>query len=207
MIFSTDSPLYAIAAIVTIASITPGPNNFLVMRAALRSGIAGAVPSIAGIVVGSIGLLVICLCGIGTLITSAPKLRMLIVVAGGTYLGFLGVKMITSRAERGESPGEPVPQSAPRRLLSSATFQVLNPKSWILVLSAIASAAANADTRHVFFEVGALLLAIPTICLFIWAVLGLSLTRWLSSGRSRRWFDRVMGTSLLLSSLTLLSSA
>lgn len=207
MMFSTDSSLYAIAGIVTIASITPGPNNILVMRAALRSGIAGAVPSIAGVVAGSLGLLVICLCGIGTLVASAPIFRMLIVVAGGTYLGFLGIKMIVSRADGGDSPGESDPGSAPRRLLSSATFQMLNPKSWILVLSAIASAAAGADTRHVFFEVGALLLAIPTICLFIWAVLGLSLTRWLSSGRSRRWFDRVMGTSLVLSSLALLSSA
>jgi threonine/homoserine/homoserine lactone efflux protein len=97
-----------------------------------------------------------------------------------------------------------VSDNAVARIVTAATFQFLNPKSWVPILSAIAVAHADADA--VFLEVGALLIIIPTICLTLWSVLGVILMRFLSQELQRRRFDRGMGILLILSATSMLRS-
>ena len=55
--------LIGVAGIVLAAAITPGPNNFVVMDAATRHGLAGAVPAIVGVLLGSAALITVVLAG------------------------------------------------------------------------------------------------------------------------------------------------
>jgi hypothetical protein len=57
--------LMAVAGFITVAAVTPGPNNLVVMRTAMRAGILGALPAIAGVVVGGIVLLSLATLGLG----------------------------------------------------------------------------------------------------------------------------------------------
>jgi threonine/homoserine/homoserine lactone efflux protein len=204
MAMNSTSTLLAIAGIVTVASITPGPNNLLVMRSAVRSGASGALASIAGVIVGGLALLALILGGLQAVFDSAPIFRSLVVVAGSAYLGWLGLSMLRPGPVTKEAHMNNEADSAARRLVTAATFQFLNPKSWVLVLSA--SAAAQAGAHTVFLEVGALLVIIPAICLTIWATLGVILMRLLSHERQRRHFDRGMGILLMVSAAFLLRS-
>ena len=49
--------LIASATLVFAAAITPGPNNFLVLRIALENGVRAALPAIAGVVLGGLAML------------------------------------------------------------------------------------------------------------------------------------------------------
>lgn len=204
MVMNSTSTLLAIAGVITVASITPGPNNLLVMRSALRSGLSGALPSIAGVIAGSLGLMILILGGLQSIFESTPTLRSVVVVAGCVYLGWLGVSMLRTAPRVTESSAQHVPDGALARVVTAATFQFLNPKSWVLVLSAIAAAHTSAATA--FIEVGALLVIIPAICLTTWSIVGVVLMRFLSQPAQRRRFDCGMGILLMISAALMLRS-
>ena len=84
----------ALAAVVTVGAITPGPNNWVVMRAAARSGAAGAVPVIAGVVLGSLALLVLVAAGGGAAFEAEPRLRTALAIGGSLYLAALGARLV-----------------------------------------------------------------------------------------------------------------
>ena len=204
MVISSTSTLLAIAGLISVASISPGPNNLLVIRAALRSGLSGALPYIAGVIVGSLGLMILVIGGLQSVFESTPTLRSLVVVAGSVYLGWLGVSMMRTAPPLAESSMHYMPDGAVARVITAATFQFLNPKSWVLVLSAIA--AAHTGAAAVFFEVGTMLVIIPAISLTIWSILGVILMRFLSQPAQRRRFDRAMGILLIISAALMLRS-
>ena len=202
MVTDSTSTLLAVAGIITVASITPGPNNLLVMRSALTSGVSGALPSIAGVILGSLGLLTLILGGLQSVFESTPMLRSAVVVAGSAYLGWFGLSMLRSSPVVSEAVTQTVSDSGVGRLMTATTFQFLNPKSWVLVLSA----SAATHTGAVFLRVGALLIVIPAICLTLWSILGVILMRFLSQERQRRRFDRGMGIMLMVSATLMLRS-
>ncbi len=57
--------LIGAAGAIAAAALTPGPNNFVVMRTAARGGLAGALSAIAGVVLGSLALLAVVVAGAG----------------------------------------------------------------------------------------------------------------------------------------------
>jgi hypothetical protein len=67
------SSLVAIAGVLLIAAITPGPSNLVVMRARRVCGFTHALPA-AGIVLGSVALAGCGCCGVGVLLARWPLL-------------------------------------------------------------------------------------------------------------------------------------
>jgi threonine/homoserine/homoserine lactone efflux protein len=198
-----SSPWFGVAGAVAVAAITPGPNNVIVMRAAATRGFGGAVPAIVGIVLGGLGLLALVLTGVLPLFAALPWARPVVVAAGCVYLGWLGLRLATSPPVTHEARST----SRSSRLWPCAGFQFLNPKSWVLTLSACAAVSADADASQVLFGLGAMLVLIPAICLAIWSMLGAALARFLLHDSQRRRFDRFMGLLLLACALTMLRSA
>lgn len=187
---------FGIAGIVAVASITPGPNNFLVMQAAARAGWAAALPAIAGVVAGSLALLAVVLAGANVLFAAHPALRTLVDVGGCVYLCALGVRLIVC-ASAHSAPIVTAPEVS-----GTLLFQFLNPKSWALTLTA--AAAAEVGFARAFIEIGALLLLIPTACLLLWSSLGDLMTHQLADERVRRRFDGLMGSLLIGAALLML---
>lgn len=186
-------PLLAVAGFVTVAAITPGPNNFIVMAAAARGGIAAAVPPIAGVVGGSLALLAIAWAGAGALFEAAPRFRLILLVAGAVYLAWLGGVLIWRTRD---DPSGKLPSTA----IGAAGFQLLNPKSWVLILTATAAMSGEAAG---LITLAVTLAAITIPCLTIWACAGAAIARWLKRAQARRCFDRAMGGLLIASALLL----
>ncbi|MGH8195063.1 MAG: LysE family transporter, partial [Woeseiaceae bacterium] len=80
----------AIAGILIVAFITPGPNNFLVLEAAARRGLLAALPVVAAVNLGGILLLALTWSGAGAAFDAIPQLAGLFAIAGGAYLAGLG---------------------------------------------------------------------------------------------------------------------
>jgi threonine/homoserine/homoserine lactone efflux protein len=196
--------LMATAGMVVVGAITPGPNNFVVMRAGARVGWLRAMPEVAGVVLGSLAMLVIVVLGGDVLFTAVPRSRELLALAGGLYLVWLGLGLVVGSfrsappGERRDPPG--LPTGAPALF----AFQFLNPKGWVLVVTA--SAAAQADgVLATLALLGPLFLLIPAVCLVAWAALGSLFARALRQRRVQAWFDRVMGALLCASAVPLLA--
>jgi threonine/homoserine/homoserine lactone efflux protein len=194
--------LLAVAALVSVGAITPGPNNFIVLQTASRSGVPGSLPAIGGVVLGGLGLLAVAAGGGAALFTALPGLRTALSLGGCLYLVWLGLRLIA------DSFVPVAAHSASRRLPAGvaglAGFQFLNPKSWVLVLTAVA--AMPADRPGAFLQLAALFLLIPAACLLLWSACGALMMRAFADPRIRSWFDRVMGGTLAASAAFLFTA-
>ncbi len=186
--------LLAVISIITVAAITPGPNNFIVMTAASRGGLASVLPTITGVVGGSLFLMAIIWVGAGTIFETVPQLRPMLQIAGAAYLVWLGVLLVWKANRRNERTDGESGAILPATLLGVATFQLLNPKSWVLVLTAT---AAMSDTPSGLIILTALIAVVTTSCLTLWAWVGSAIAAWLVDPGLRRGFDTVMGLLLI----------
>jgi len=193
----------AVAALITVGAITPGPNNLIVLRTAARRGLVGAVPAVAGIVLGGLGLLVIVAAGGAALFDRLPGLKLILAVGGCIYLAWLGFRLI---ADSFAAKDDPLAAARlPAGVAGLAGFQFLNPKSWVLVLTAVASMPAQ--TASGFLQLASLFVLIPATCLLLWSAFGALMMRALANARVSAWFDRAMGGALAVSAAALFATA
>lgn len=187
--------LIALAGLLCVAAITPGPNNLVVLRAAGQAGIRAAVPAITGIVVGGLLLLALAAIGAGAVFAANPVLKGWIGAAGSFYLAWLGVLLCVGGMTPLPPAVTPAAPLLPAGTLGLIGFQFLNPKSWAMVLTVLA--ALPAATPSDYLPLAGLFVLIPTLCLLLWASLGAWLARWLIRPVVRRGVDLVMGVLLV----------
>src|SRR5438132_13336948 len=70
---ATQLNLTALALFAFVSSITPGPNNLLVMRSGARFGLAPTGPHVLGIEAGLTGLVILAYLGVGALLLALPS--------------------------------------------------------------------------------------------------------------------------------------
>jgi len=194
--------LLSTAGVIAAGALTPGPNNLVVLREAARAGWPAAVRSILGIVSGGLALLALVAFGAGPLLAAHPALATAVRVAGGAYLVWLGVRL-AARGSGASSPQEAGPVGLPAGPLGLFGFQFLNPKAWVLVLTALSAARASTEPTAALAGLVALFVAIPAASLALWSLLGVALAR--SHRRTApAWLDRALGVLLVLCAALLL---
>ncbi len=189
--------LIGVAGTIAVAAITPGPNNLVVMRVAARAGVAGALPAIIAILLGSFALLTVVATGVGAMIEVQPFTAVALGVCGSGYLGWMGALL----AVRGSSAQA---SSAPDRAVWLFGFQFVNVKAWMMVIAATSAARASLEPSTAFLLLATLFAFIPAVCLLLWSCLGALLTRYLERAGFRLWFDRAMGALLVTFAVMLL---
>ncbi|NUO72496.1 MAG: LysE family transporter [Frateuria sp.] len=192
--------LLAIAGLLFAAAATPGPNNLVVLHEAGRGGMRAAAPAIGGIVLGGLTLLAAVATGTGGLLTRHAGLRTALGVAGGLYMGWLGLRLLQAGTRGATSR---IGAALPTGMLGLFGFQFLNPKGWAMVLTVVAAwpAAHMAD----YLPLALLFAFIPLACLLLWAAGGRLLAARLARPRFRRRADAAMGALLLASAGLLLA--
>ena len=175
-------------------SITPGPNNMMLLASGVNFGMRKTVPHMVGIELGFASLLIAVGLGLGALFKSFPTLYFILKVAGGLYLLWIAWSIGMSRSlGDGKSSGKPM------SLLSAAAFQWVNPKAWVM---AVSSMAAFADPTNLTFSV--LVVSITFVVLALpcqggWAAFGALLRDWLSHPARLKWFNITMAVLLVVS--------
>lgn len=199
-----DVLMAGVAGLVTVAAITPGPNNLVVMHAAARTGFAGALPAIAGIIAGGLAMLALAMAGIGVLFANEPRLYLAVAFGGGLYLCWLGARLVIASfaSRRVQAATRELPTTA----LALFGFQFLNPKAWVMVLT-VTAAVQGAGTQHAWWLLAVLFTAIPALCLASWSLLGAALAGALGRPALRKRLDRTLGVLLAASALLLMSTA
>jgi threonine/homoserine/homoserine lactone efflux protein len=195
----------AIVLIVTVAAVTPGPNNFIVLGAATRGSFISAGPVIVGVLAGSLVLLLIIAAGAGAAFEAEPRLRMALTLVGSFYLAWLGAKLIWGGVVNANAAA-PEGGALPVTGIGVAGFQLANPKSWLLVTTAVAALPQDPSFALSLVALAAILTVVSTACLTLWALAGAVAAQWLATPPARRLFDGVMGAALVASAALLLQA-
>ena len=66
------SLLFALATFAFVSTVTPGPNNLMLLASGAQYGYKKSLPHMFGIVVGVAGLMISTLMGVGALFTLFP---------------------------------------------------------------------------------------------------------------------------------------
>ena len=92
-----------------VSSVTPGPNNFMLLASGVNFGFARTIPHMIGISVGFLVLLLAVGLGLGALLAAFPALHLALKLAGGAYLIYLAWRIAMSRSldNGGENNGAP----------------------------------------------------------------------------------------------------
>lgn len=194
MLYSVDL-LSAFALFAFVSSITPGPNNTMLLASGVNFGFRRSIPHALGISVGFMVLVVAVGLGLGEVFKAVPMAYTVLRYLGGAYLLYLAWKIATS----GPVSQEVNSTSRPLGFWGAAAFQWVNPKAWVMAIGAITTYTPSQGYFVNVFVI-ALVFAIinlPSVCL--WAGCGSALRNLL---RNPRWlvsFNVLMAVLLVIS--------
>jgi threonine/homoserine/homoserine lactone efflux protein len=191
----------AMIAFAFVSSITPGPNNFMLLASGVNFGFRRTIPHMLGIGAGFLSLLLGVGFGLGALLTAYPALHTTLKAAGGLYLLYLAWRIAMTR-ELGGGKG---PGARPMTFLEAAAFQWVNPKAWVMAVSAMAIyTRPEAPVSSVLLVAFAFAIVnLPSVS--TWAGFGMALRGFLSDPVRLRWFNIVMALLLVASLWPMLS--
>jgi threonine/homoserine/homoserine lactone efflux protein len=174
-----------------VMSITPGPNNVMLTASGANFGFRRTVPHLFGISSGCAIQLVLACAGLGALFHRWPALQTMLQWVGAAYLLYLGWQLLASREIREGLAPRPI------GFFQAAAFQFVNPKAWVMSLTAVALFLPP----HVSLPLACSYLVVMMVivnfpCITVWALFGSSLRGLLTRPPARLAFNIVMALAL-----------
>jgi len=185
--------LIALLGFAFVTSVTPGPNNMMLLASGVNFGFRRTVPHMLGISVGHSLMVFLVGFGLAGVFKTWPLALLLLKVAAVAYMLWLAWKIAHAAA-----PGEGRTAAQPMTFLQAAAFQWVNPKAWAMALGAVSayvptpSVGAYAVVALVFAGVN-----LPSVS--VWAGAGQVVRRWLAGPGRLRVFNWTMAGLLVLS--------
>ncbi len=189
----------AILVFAVSTTITPGPNNIMIMSSGLNFGLKRSLPHLMGIglgfplMVAGVGL------GFGAVFERFPVIHEVIKVLGVLYLIYLAYLVATSAPK---SLDNDTNETKPLTFIQAALFQWINPKAWVMATGAVAAYTtqdASIMLQVMFISLAFLIAGVP--CVGMWLVCGTWLKRFLKEVKYQRLFNLTMALLLIVSIL------
>lgn len=185
-----------------VSSLTPGPNNLMLMTSGANFGFGRTIPHMLGVSIGF--TLMVLLVGIGLmqLFNAYPLSHSILKVVSVVYLVYLALKIAT--AGRSVANGEK--GARPLTFLQAALFQWVNPKAWTMALTAVSIYSPSSHLASVAFVAVLFgLINLPSVSM--WTLLGQQLQLLLTNPLRLRVFNVSMALLLLGSLYPVLAPA
>lgn len=175
-------------------SITPGPNNMMIMSSGLNHGVLRSLPHFLGICLGFPAMIMAIGLGLGALFEQYPLLHQIVRWAGITYLLYLAWVIAGTRSVDSKE------SHSPFTFWQAAAFQWVNPKGWVMAVGALA--AFSTPGGSAWLDAGQIALAFIFVggpCITIWMLFGVGMQRLLREPVHLRRFNIAMGILLVAS--------
>lgn len=186
--------LLAFALFALVTSITPGPNNMMLLASGVNFGIRRSLPHMLGISIGFMVMVAAVGLGLHQVFEQVPLLYSLLRYGGAAYLVYLAWKIAGSGA-----PDDAQGEARPFTFLQAAAFQWVNPKAWVMAIGAITTYTPQENFVTNALLIAALFALINCPSVGLWTVAGSLLRHWLSSPRVLRAFNIGMAVLLVAS--------
>lgn len=186
--------LTALAIFAFVSSITPGPNNLMLMNSGANYGFKRTLPHALGVGIGFTVMVALVGLGIMQLFDIFPISYQILKVLSIVYLLYLAGKiaMSSSSIETRNSNAKPF------TFVQAAMFQWVNPKAWTMALTAISVYAPTKSLGAVLF-VSLVFGLVNFPCISGWVVLGQKMQVFLTNKKRLRVFNGSMAALLVLS--------
>ncbi|WP_339768364.1 LysE family translocator [uncultured Pseudosulfitobacter sp.] len=185
--------LLALAAFAFVSSITPGPNNLMLMASGANFGFLRTVPHMLGVGLGFVFMVLVVGAGLAQVFNAYPVSYTALKVISILYLTYLAWKIATAAPiKRGDAVGTPM------TFLQAAAFQWVNPKAWAMALTAIS--AYTPDTTVAGIALVAVVFgAINLPSVSLWTIMGQQMARVLTNPTRLAVFNWTMAALLIAS--------
>lgn len=173
--------LVALVLFAAAGSVSPGPNNTLLLASGVRFGFARTIPHVIGSAIG-IGVLSLLVgLGIGAAIEAIPAAQLVLKLLGSAYFFYLAFRIARGSAVTGTDVATPLTVS------QAVVFQFVNPKGWIFVI-ALVGAFLPPDMEPVAASalVATVVAVVVLAAAAVWALGGAALSSILGDDRSRQ---------------------
>ncbi len=195
--------LIAIATFVLVTTGTPGPNNILLLNSGANNGVKRSLPLLFGINNGVVLMVILMMLGLGELFMRYPVTQTYLKILGSGYLLYLAFKIATSPTTakpvqtatdtESDTTTSADGSARPMRWLEAVLFQFINPKVWMMAITAASSFTLAGE--FFYLSAAAIILAFMTIglcCNMSWVVLGVAIQKLLSTAARQRCFNYIM---------------
>ena len=186
--------LWGLVVFCFVSSITPGPNNLMQMTSGVNFGVRRTLPHMLGVALGFCVMVALVGLGLAGLFTRFPALLVGMKWVGAAYMVWLALKLARAAPIRADEA-----KGRPMTFLQAVAFQWINPKAWIMALTAVSTYTDPANyTRTVL--VVALAFGLMTLpCVGTWVAFGTTLRHALQRPAVLRSFNWIMGALLIAS--------
>lgn len=166
----------------------------MLLTSGVNFGFRRSIPHMLGIGSGFFTLLIGVGSGLGALIETVPLLYTVLKFAGGAYLLYLAYKIATSRSISNVDS-----KARPMTFLEAAAFQWINPKAWVMAVTAMAT-YTSADAYFTTMMIVGIAFAVVNIpSVSSWAAFGQIMRGWLVDPVRLKWFNITMAILLVAS--------
>lgn len=197
--------IYSFTMIISIASftlatvLTPGPNNIMLLSSGLTFGYKRTLPHMMGIMFGFPLMVVGVGLGVGAIFELFPVVFILLKVVGIAYLFWMAWHIANSKGGFDTKEND---ESNPFTFIQAAAFQWVNPKAWIMAITA--TATFTTDTSIALQQVmmiAFIYLLSGVISTNSWAMGGVVLKKLIKNDRSIKIFNISMAVLIVVSVL------
>ncbi len=187
----------ALIGFALVSSITPGPNNLMLLASGANFGFKRTLPHMFGISIGHSFMVVMVGLGLMQIFNAFPMAYTILKISSVAYLLYLAYKIATNTTPPKASE---TGTGKPFTFLQAAAFQWVNPKAWTMALTAISVyAPPNPNFNAILMVAGIFALTnLPSIT--TWVIMGREMSRFLNTPKRLRVFN-ITAALLLVGSL------
>jgi threonine/homoserine/homoserine lactone efflux protein len=187
----TQETLLALIAFAFVTSVTPGPNNLMLMASGANFGLYRTAPHMAGVALGFVFLAMVIGAGLGQVFEALPWTERALKAVSIVYMLWLAWKIA-----RAAAPGAGSTEGQPLTFLQAAAFQWVNPKAWAMALTAVTVYAPTGGLAAVALVAAVFgIVNLPSVG--IWVLMGLQIRRFLADPRRLALFNGTMAVLLM----------
>ena len=190
---------FALISYYFVMFVTPGPNNAMLTASGIKFGFKKTIPHLIGIPFGHVIQITLVCFGLGNLFQKYPLVQHYLKWLCFFYLLYLGWKIIGSFSEHKKESGRPL------KLYEAALFQFMNPKAWVVALTASTAffpVNENLYLATTFVALTAPFICFPSICL--WALFGSSIKILIKNAKIKKIIEYFLAVLLIITAIIIL---
>lgn len=199
--------LFAAGLFAVVSSVTPGPNNTMLMASGVNFGFRRSQRHLWGVNLGFTFMLLCVGLGLHSVLDRFPQFYDVLRFVGSAYMLWIAWKLASARPA---APSTTAPTSTgtpqtdagtarPMGFLAAAAFQWVNPKAWVMAVTCMSTyMSATAGMAQVALLAG-LFMVMGAPCSAFWVGFGQAMRGLLQDPLRLRIFNITMALALVAS--------
>ena len=215
----TPEQWWGAALFMLVSSITPGPNNTMLMASGVHFGYRRTLAHLMGVQLGFGFMLIAVGLGLHAVLVQFPTFYNLVRFAGAAYMVWMAWSLASARPHVSApaalddglhsvqtpqtSQARPAPgaqdEAKPLGFWGAVLFQWVNPKAWVMAVTIMSAYVPPGAGLLQIAPLGLMYVALGFPCSSVWVGFGSALRSYLQDPFRMRVFNCSMAAALLLS--------